>query len=101
MKYIILKKDPPIVAGDVLSCLDETMDRTITGYIVRVAKNNALKDYDVCIRWNDLFVVFRRIGLQELLRNVKMGLWKHRSSQACYKKKKAINEVCTLSRYTY
>ena len=83
MKYVILKKDPPIIAGDVLFCWDETMDRSITGYIVRVAKNNTLNDYDIYIRWNDIFVAFQRVGLKDLLINLKMGLWRHRSG---YKK---------------
>ena len=79
MKYIVLKKGPSVNAGDVLFCWDETMDRSITGYIVRVAENTSLNDYDVYIRWNDIFVAFQRVGMKELLTNIKLGLWRYKS----------------------
>jgi len=79
MKYIILKNNPSIVAGDVLFCWGEELKRNITGHILRVVKNKALNDYDVYIRWNDVYVAYQNIGLKNVLMHIRAGLWKHRN----------------------
>jgi len=75
--FYIKKKPPALEVGDILFCWDDTLKRTITGYILSVVKNKQLNDYDVHIRWNDTFVALQKASLAETLQFIRMGLWKH------------------------
>ena len=75
--FYIQKKKPSLKVGDILSCWDDELGRSITGYILRVIKNEKLNDYDVYIRWNDPFVAMQKASHIETLRLIKVGLWKY------------------------
>ena len=78
----IKKKKPSLKVGDILFCWDETLKRSITGYILRVVENKKLNDYDVYIRWNDPFVAMQKASYAEALQFIKMGLWKYHMMQS-------------------
>ena len=78
MNHIVIKKRPTFRAGDVLTCWDEELNRSITGYILKVCKNKELGDYDLHIRWNDIFVAFEVCGSTDGIERVQQGLWKFR-----------------------
>ena len=79
MLYVKKKKKPSIKVGDILFCWDDTLKRTITGYILRVVENKKLRDYDMHIRWNDPFVVMQKVSYVEALQFIRAGLWKYRA----------------------
>lgn len=76
MKYVVIKKGSTFRVGDVLSCWDEELNRSITGYVLKVSKNKELGDYDLHIRWNDPFVAFEVCGSTDGTERIKQGLWK-------------------------
>lgn len=78
MFYVRKKKKPSLNAGDILFCWDEELERSITGFILRLVENTKLNDYDVHIRWNDPFVAMQKASYVETLQFIKAGLWKHR-----------------------
>ena len=73
----VKKKKPSLKVGDILFCWDDKLNRSITGYILRVVENIKLNDYDVYVRWNDPFVAMQKASLAETLQFIKMGLWKY------------------------
>jgi hypothetical protein len=74
----IKKKRPSLKVGDILFCWDDTLKRSITGFILRVVENKKLNDYDIHIRWNDPFVAMQNASHAEALQFIRMGLWKYR-----------------------
>jgi hypothetical protein len=76
--YCTKKKGPALNTGDILFCWNDEVGRNITGLILNIVENKKLNDYDVCIRWNDPFVVMQKASYTEALQFIRMGLWKHR-----------------------
>ncbi len=76
----VKKKKLPIVVGGLLSCWDEELNRSITGYVLRVVENRKLNDYDVYIRWNDPFVAMQKASLVETLQFIRKGFWKYHNT---------------------
>jgi len=76
--YVLYKKrKSSFKVGDILRCWDEELNRSITGYILSVATNKQLNDYDVHIRWDDPFVAVQVARSTQMLNFIRKGLWKY------------------------
>jgi len=76
VNYIVKKRSHPFRVGDLITCWDEEMNRSIIGYVLEVRTNKRLGDDDIHIRWNDIFVAFEVCGSTDATRRMRAGLWR-------------------------
>tara|TARA_R110000824_G_scaffold67377_5_gene174522 strand:+ start:67168 stop:67443 length:276 start_codon:yes stop_codon:yes gene_type:complete len=81
----IIRKRAPFDISDIITCWDEMLDRTITGYIINIVQAND-GIYDLMIRWNDVFVAVEYCSVPEAKKRIRMKLWKYKPHLK-YKKK--------------
>ena len=75
--YVLVKKRRPVFQlGGLLSCWDEEHNKTIYGYIIDV-KGNDIGGYETIIRWNDIFVAAQYCTETQILKYIKMKLWRY------------------------